>query len=279
MSRHPDRSCAASPDTWRYGSRYPGFLIVNADDWGVDSFTTDRALECLQLGSVSSVSAMVFMDDSERAANIARDYDIDTALHLNFTTPFAARTCDAQLLNYQQQLSEYLCKSRVSQMIFQPKLHRMFRYVINAQLEEFQRIYRFAPDRIDGHHHMHLCANVILGCLLPSGTLIRRNFSFRRGEKSVWNRAYRLVVDRIIARRHDVVDYFFSLAPTSVPGRLERIASLARMDIVELETHAVHAEEYCILTNGELLRRVNPAPIRRPAAVPRIKLFERGNHA
>ena len=95
----------------------------------------------------------------------------------------------------------------------------------------------------------------------------------------MWNRAYRLVVDRIIARRHDVVDYFFSLAPTSVPGRLERIASLARMDIVELETHAVHAEEYCILTNGELLRRVNPAPIRRPAAVPRIKLFERGNHA
>ena len=47
-------------------------LIINADDWGRDNETTDRSLDCVLRGSVSSVSAMMFMEDSERAAGIAR---------------------------------------------------------------------------------------------------------------------------------------------------------------------------------------------------------------
>ena len=35
------------------------------------------------------VSAMVFMEDSERAASIARADAIDAGLHLNFTTAFS----------------------------------------------------------------------------------------------------------------------------------------------------------------------------------------------
>ena len=38
-------------------------LIVNADDWGLDRQTTDRTLECCLPGAVSSVSAVVFMED------------------------------------------------------------------------------------------------------------------------------------------------------------------------------------------------------------------------
>ena len=52
-------------------------------------------------------------------------------------------------------------------------------YVVKAQLEEFERLYGRAPNRIDGHHHAHLCANVVLAGLLPAGTIVRRNFSFR----------------------------------------------------------------------------------------------------
>ncbi len=37
-----------------------GVLIVNADDWGRDYENTERTLECIHRGSVSSVSAMVF---------------------------------------------------------------------------------------------------------------------------------------------------------------------------------------------------------------------------
>jgi len=56
-----------------------GVLIVNADDWGRDVQTTDRMLECLLHRSVSSVSAMVFMADSERAANLASEHKVDAA--------------------------------------------------------------------------------------------------------------------------------------------------------------------------------------------------------
>jgi hypothetical protein len=57
-----------------------GALIVNADDWG-RTFRTPANTRMRCSGTVSSVSAMVFMEDSERAATIARDA-IDTGLHL-----------------------------------------------------------------------------------------------------------------------------------------------------------------------------------------------------
>src|SRR4029077_20103780 len=63
-----------------------GVLIINADDWGRSQETTDRIAECVAHGAVSSVSAMVFMEDSERSAVIARERGIDAGLHLNFTT-------------------------------------------------------------------------------------------------------------------------------------------------------------------------------------------------
>lgn len=67
-----------------------GVVAINADDWGRDANTTDRILECVQGCVVSSVSAMVFMEDSERAAHAAREHHVDAGLHLNFTTPFTA---------------------------------------------------------------------------------------------------------------------------------------------------------------------------------------------
>src|SRR5204863_4002166 len=66
----------------------PGRLIVNADDWGRDTHTTACILDCITRGTVTAVSAMVFMEDSERAAAEARQHSVDAGLHLNFTTPF-----------------------------------------------------------------------------------------------------------------------------------------------------------------------------------------------
>src|ERR1700674_3520796 len=62
-----------------------GLLIINADDWGRDYETTARTLECALRGTISSVSAMVFMQGSEQAAAIALERGIDAGLHLNFT--------------------------------------------------------------------------------------------------------------------------------------------------------------------------------------------------
>src|ERR1044071_8087146 len=74
-----------------------GLLIVNADDWGRDARTTDMIAACVSQHTGSSVSAMVFMEDSERAAAIARANGIDAGLHLNLTTPFTSRDVDARV--------------------------------------------------------------------------------------------------------------------------------------------------------------------------------------
>lgn len=246
-----------------------GLLIVNADDWGRDPVTTDRILECSLRGAISSVSTMVFMEDSERAAAIARERGIEAGLHLNFTTQFSASGCPARLLKHQQELTRYLLRHRLAQVLFHPGLIHSFEYVVAAQLDEFRRIYGADPYKLDGHHHMHLCANVLLQRLLSPGTIVRRNFSFQPGEKGLWNRLYRQFVDRRLARRHRLVDFFFSLTPLAPPSRLHRIFSLARQFIVEVETHPVNPEEYRFLVAGEIFRLAGDVRLAPPSALPR----------
>jgi len=231
-----------------------GVLIINADDWGRDCQTTDRTLECVRCGTVSAVSAMMLMKDSERAARIAREQRIDAGLHLNFTTPFSEPGVSSVLLEHQHRLSSFLRASRLAQVVFHPGLVRSFRYVLAAQQDEFRRLYGAEPRRYDGHHHMHLCANVLVGRLLPAGVVVRRNFSFQPGEKWFGNHLYRRAVDSFLARRYCLTDYFFSLAPLEPPNRLQTILSLARDHTVEVETHPIAPEEYRFLAGGKLLR-------------------------
>ena len=247
----------------------PGFLIVNADDWGRDRPTTDRTLECAGSGTVSSVSAMVFMEDSERAAAIARERRMEVGLHLNLTTAFSASGCPGRLVQGQQRLARYLGRHRLSRLVFHPGLAQPFADVVAAQLDEFQRLYGVAPDRIDGHHHMHLCANVLLAGLLPAGAMVRRSFSFQVGEKSLGNIAYRRLVDRVLARRHRLVDFFFALAPLTPSSRLQRIFELARRFVVEVETHPANPDEYRFLLEGDMCSQSADVPILPPSAVPR----------
>jgi len=244
-----------------------GLLIMNADDWGRDHETTDQTLECIGHGSVSSVSAMVFMADSVRAAAIARERGIDTGLHLNFTTPFSAPDCPPRLMECQRELAKCLLRHRLSQVLFYPSLMRSFEYVVSAQNEEFCRLYGAPPGRFDGHHHMHLCANVLLGRLLPPGTVVRRNFSFQPGEKSFVNRLYRQVVDFVLARRHRLVDYFFCLPPLDSPGRLERIFELATAFVVEVETHSACPDEYNFLMGDQILSLTTNVRLGAPTAI------------
>jgi len=241
------------PDT---AARYSGALIMNADDWGRTREITERTLHCVRRGTVSSVSAMVFLEDSVRAAAIARESKIDAGLHLNFTMPFSAADCPPQLAERQNKIASYLLRHRLAQVIYHPGLKQSFEYVVSAQIDEFRRLYGKDPDRLDGHHHMHLCANMLLGNLLPPGTMVRRSFSFAAGQKPYVNRLYRYVVDRRLAKRHRMVDLFFSLAPVTPDDRVDYIFSLSREFVVELETHPVNPEEYRLLMSDEIFRRL-----------------------
>jgi hypothetical protein len=230
-------------------------LIINADDWGRNCGTSDRTLDCIRSGTVSSVSAMVFMEDSERAAEIARDYGIDAGLHLNFTTSFSGPGVPSQLAVHRGRISEYLLRHRLSQVIFHPGLISSFEYVTAAQRDEFSRLYGHEPQRLDGHHHMHLCANVLLGGLLPPRTIVRRSFSFQPGEKSFVNRLYRQAIDRHLGRQHRMTDFFFSIQPLASSSRLQKILNLSRQFVVEMETHPEESDEYLFLT-GDGIRHL-----------------------
>jgi len=234
---------------------------MNADDWGRDRETTQRIFECILHGTVSSASAMVFMEDSERAAEVALEANIDAGLHLNFTTPFSGRDCPRHLRERQRQLAAYLLSHRFARFVFHPGLVRCFDYLVKAQLEAFHRLYGVEPARVDGHHHMHLCANVLLGSLLPVGTFARRTFSRGLRREGLLRSAYRRTTDRILARRHVLTDFFFHLTPLEPASHLEQVFELARRFTVEVETHPINAEEYRFLTGPDILRRLSGVPI------------------
>jgi hypothetical protein len=243
--------------------RVDAAVIVNADDWGRDVDTTDRSLDCVLREAISSVSAMVFMEDSERGALLAREHAVDAGLHLNLTTSLSAPRCPSQLIGHHQKLSRFLISHRLMPAMYHPGLASSFEYVVKAQLDEFERLYGAPASRIDGHHHMHLCANVFLQKLLPASTIVRRNFSFGPGEKGLANRFYRRWQDHKLARRHLLTDFFFALPPLEPRSRLERILDLASRFNVELETHPKNPAEYKFLLDGELLRCAGKITIAR----------------
>lgn len=249
--------------------RDSGALIINADDWGRDSETTDKTLDCLRAGALSSVSAMVFMEDSGRAAGLARENGVDTGLHLNFTLGFSAPETPPGLLEHQHRVSCYLRAHRFAPVLFHPGLMSSFEYILSAQRDEFARLYGAEPARVDGHHHMHLCSNVLLGGLIAPGTLVRRSFSFQRGEKSGLNRFYRHLVDRKLARRHRLTDFFFSLPPLHPVERLQKIFGLSRTAAVEVETHPANPEEHRFLAGGEIFRWIGEIRVAPRFALPR----------
>jgi hypothetical protein len=268
----PEPSVAAAPAYAASEEQKTGTLIINADDWGLNCEATNQTLECLRRKAVSSVSAMVFMGDSRRAAQLALGDGIDAGLHLNLTTRFSGVGVPDALKRHHERVAAYLTRHKLAQVVFHPGLHSSFQYVIAAQLDEFRHLYRKEPERVDGHHHMHLCANVLLARLLPKGTIARRNFSFRPGQKSLFNRLYRRGIDTILGSRHRLTDFFFSLPPFEPPSRLEEIFSLARRFVVEVETHPENAEEYRFLADGEIFSRIGNAKIAPRYSVPRRRL-------
>lgn len=234
-------------------------LIINADDWGYDAQTTRRVLTCVERGSISSVSAMVFMEDSERAAAVARERGIDAGLHLNLDTPFTKVPITSNLVKHQARLARFLHRP-FSRPFFHPGLVRSFEYVVSSQLVEYDRLYGTPPRRIDGHHHLHLAANVLFGGLLPLGTILRPHFSREPGEKPIRNFLFRCYTKLMLERSHRTVDCLFALPPVE-PKRLMKIFSRSREISIEVETHPTNPVEFDFLTGGPLFRLLGDIPL------------------
>jgi predicted glycoside hydrolase/deacetylase ChbG (UPF0249 family) len=233
-------------------------LVINADDWGFSRLATDTALTCHREGRITSVSAMVFMEDSERAADLARVNDVDAGLHVNLTTKISTKGVSVRLRESQERIVRFLAGSRYAQLIYNPGLRRDFHYVYQAQVDEFFRLFGAPPSHFDGHRHMHLCSNMLINPVIPAGQKVRRSFSFWPGEKSVLNRAYRSLVDRRLARRYRLTDFFFSLFQCLKNRQLSRVTELAGIASVELMTHPAVVEEYTFLMSEEWDRTLKP---------------------
>jgi YdjC-like protein len=226
-------------------------MIVNADDWGRDRVATDTAWACYRRGRVSCVSAMVFMEDSERAAQLAKEAGLDVGLHVNFTERFSSPACPPAILAQQLRLLRFLKRSKYALLFYHPFLAGSFRRTFEAQLAEFLRLYGRAPSHFDGHQHMHLSTNMLVQRIIPAGEKVRRSFSFGPGEKSWLNRLYRQVVDRCLAKRYRVTDFFFALSQHPGPVQLAPLFTLARDSRVELMTHTWNQTEYdCLMSEG-----------------------------
>ena len=226
-------------------------LIFNADDLGRLKAATDTTLACHAAKRITSTSAMVFMADSERAAELALASGIDVGLHINLSERLTAGSVPAQLREYHDRICRLLKRSKYALLFYNPFLVKEFRFVFDAQLAEFIRLYGRPPGHFDGHQHMHLATNMVIQNIIPAGQRVRRNFSFRPGQKSRLNRAYRGVVDRRLARRYRLTDYFFALSSNLEHTKLRAIVALSRTASVELMTHAWNQSEFNWLMSDE----------------------------
>ena len=228
-------------------------IIVNADDWGRSRAETDAALACYRAGSISSATAMVFMQDSERGADLANEAGIDVGLHLNLTQQFSGSVRTGSLQESHGRIAGFLNLGKYAPLLYHPGLRAEFRSVFQAQLEEFVRLFGHQPSHVDGHRHQHLCMNMLMDGVIPSGTKVRRSFYFWPNEKGLIKRGYHGLVDNLLARRYRMTDYFFALSQSIRGDRMKRVMALAQHANVEVMTHPANQVEYDYLLSGKYL--------------------------
>lgn len=227
-------------------------LYVNADDLGWTVEITDRIVTCYHQRRIHSASAMTFMKDSERAAELARQNGLQVGLHLNLTQEFTSEKTPTNLRDHHRSIAAYLKARKMNQVLYNPFLRQAFDYVFRAQWDEFCRLYREGPIRLDGHHHMHLCMNMLILNRLQKGLRVRRNFTFGSDEKGPVNRLYRHLVDRWLTSRYKCTDYFFSLK-TIDQERLRRLVLLSKSADVEVMVHPGVEKEFHFLLSEDWL--------------------------
>jgi predicted glycoside hydrolase/deacetylase ChbG (UPF0249 family) len=161
-----------------------GLLIVNADDWGGERRSTEAIHEAFGAGRVTSTTAMVFMEDSGRAAEIAKAERLPVGLHLNLTQPFTDPATPAPARERQQRVAAAFLghgrdghpgTSQVRRWLYDPRIAGLVGDVLRDQLERFEALYGGPPDHFDGHNYVDTAPNVFLSRALPRGAKMRNS--------------------------------------------------------------------------------------------------------
>lgn len=239
-------------------------LIVNADDWGYDITTTDAIMTTFREGRVTSVSAMVFMCDSERAAVLAEHESLPVGLHLNLMEKYSDEGVSGAIKGRQEQVVASFRKSQRARWISGRSLSSLARLAIEDQTSEFGRLYTRPPSHIDGHQHGHL-STPALGVLgRGPKRAVRCSFTFRPGEKPFLNRALRSMLNRYIRARFYSTNRFYSirsLHPRLGGYGLEDVLATAHELDVEIMVHPGFRDEFDILMSEEWVRLLAGVPL------------------
>jgi chitin disaccharide deacetylase len=197
-----------------------GLLIVNADDWGGSEATTAAILGSFEVGRVTSTSGMVYMPDSDRAAEIARRERLPVGLHLNLTERFTDPRTPSSVRERQRRVASRFAgagsddhpgTARLRKWLYDPSIKTDVDRAIADQLERFETLYGGPPTHFDGHNYVDACPNVFLSHSIPRGSLMRNSldcYPLERSAKGV----LRALRQRLRTRRLRSTGYLLHIA-------------------------------------------------------------------
>jgi chitin disaccharide deacetylase len=237
----------------------PGLLIVNADDLGLDTANTDAILDCFRSGAISSTTALVWMRDSDRAAELARRERIPTGLHLNLIEPYTAPDVPARVADAQRRVVEHLRTGSLGSQVYHRDWSEDFRQCISHQLSRFGELYGAPPTHLDGHRHMHLAMNALLSRALSPVRRCRRPVNRTPQESASHKRLARSALSVLVRLRFTTTDACFSvrsLHPALGGSGLDEVLARAHRDSVELYVHPGYRDELPLLRSEEWRARL-----------------------
>lgn len=234
-------------------------MIVNADDFGLDAANTDAILDCFGSGAISSTTALVWMPDSDRAAELAGSARIPTGLHLNLIEPYASPEVPERVAATQRRVIERLRTGGVGPQLYHPGWSEDFGRCIEDQLSRFGELYGSAPTHVDGHRHMHLAMNALLSRALGPVQRCRRPVNRTRRESAGHKRLARSALNVLVRLRFTTTDACFSvraLHPALGGAGLDDELVCTQRGSTELYVHPGYADELPLLRSDEWLSRL-----------------------
>lgn len=229
-------------------------LIINADDLGLDAAPTDAILECFRSGAISSSTALVWMRDSDRAAELARRERIPTGLHLNLIEPYTAPDVPARVADTQRRVVERLRPGGLGAQLYHRAWSEDFAQCISDQLSRYRELYGAAPTHLDGHRHMHLAMNSLLSHALQPVRRCRRPVNRKPSESAGHKRFARSALSALVRLRFTTTDACFSvrsLHPRLGGSGLHEALARAHTGSVELFVHPGYHDELPLLRSDE----------------------------
>jgi predicted glycoside hydrolase/deacetylase ChbG (UPF0249 family) len=238
-------------------------LVVNADDLGHDRATSDAICEAFARGAITSATAMVYMEDSDRGFGLAAEAGLPIGLHLNLMEPYSGSGVAEPDRAEQAWAVERFQASFAGRWAPGPRLMRAARRSVRLQLAEFERLCGGPPTHVDGHQHGHLSTPALWELDQRGGMTVRSSFTFRPGEKPRHKLALRALLNRGIAARFASTQRFHSirdLHPAFGGKGIDQVVAEARDLDVEVMVHPGLADELEVLSSDEWRELIASVP-------------------